>query len=397
MAVFRYQAIDKSGKVVSGELSANQKSIAVKHLQDQGYIVTELIQKAEKKKSKQKKKVKVEELAIFSRQLASMLGAGIPVTRCIATLAKQTENPTLSEALEEISIDVEGGANLTDSFAKFPKIFSKLYVSMINAGEVGGILEQSLDRLSMQLQKEKQLNDNIKSATSYPKMIGGFAIIMFFGMLIGIVPVFEGFIPEGSDIPGITKFTFALSRNVRSFWFVWIAVIALIGFGIYKFFKSSTGRNLWEKHKLTIPLFGTIIHKSVVARFARTFSTLMQGGIPVARALESAAPTAGSDLIANAVMEAIEKIEGGKNISQPLEESGLFPPMVISMIAVGEESGNLPDLLDKIAEFFEEDVATATKNLGSVIEPIMIILIGLIVGGMLLSLYLPMFTAVTAG
>ena len=396
MATYKYQAINNAGKFLTGEISASESSYAVKSLQEQGLIVTDLSVVKEKRKTKSKKKVKTEDLAIFSRQMASMVSAGIPVTRCIATLSKQTENPGLAEALAEISSAIESGTNLTTAFSKYPHIFSKLYIAMINAGEVGGILEQSLDRLAVQLQKEKQLQDNIKSATSYPKMIGGFAVLMFFAMLLGLVPVFEGFIPEGTEMPGITKMTFALSHNIKDFWFVWIGAIALIAFGAIKFAKSKKGRRLWEEHKLTLPLFGTIIHKSVIARFARTFATLMQGGIPVARALESSAPTAGSELVAEAIEDAIIKIESGKNISEPLSESGLFPPMVISMIAIGEESGTLPELLDKVAEFYEDDVATLTKNLGSIIEPIMLILIGLVVGGMLLSLYLPIFTAATS-
>ncbi|MEG1965692.1 MAG: type II secretion system F family protein, partial [Oscillospiraceae bacterium] len=291
---------------------------------------------------------------------------------------------------------ITGGANLSDAFDKHSDVFPALYRAMIGAGELGGILDISLSRLSVQLQKEKQLNDNINAATSYPKMIGGFAVLMFFGMLIVLVPIFEGFIPANATIPAITALTFSLSHSLRTYWYIWISALGGITFMIIRFVKSKAGRTLWENNKMKIPLFGNIIQKSVIARFSRTLATLLQGGIPVVQALESAGPTSGSDLIADAVEKSVEKIKSGKNISEPLSECGLFPPMVINMIAIGEEAGTLTDLLDKIAEFYEDDVATATKTLGAVIEPIMLIVIGVVVGAMLISLYMPIFTAVVA-
>lgn len=398
MAVFQYEVMNRQGDIQTGQISAADEAAALARLQENGFVVTEIAQQKDRaqKKSGRNKKVKVADLALFSRQLAAMLSAGIPVTQSIDTLSRQTENATLCAALEGIASAVEAGSNLTDAFSLYPKVFSPLYVGMIHAGEVGGILETALLRLSVQLQKEKQLNDNIKSATSYPKMIGAFAILMFVAMIVGLVPVFEGFISPDVEITGLTKVTFGLSHSIRSYWYIWILCIAVIIFALRAFTKSKTGHDLWENNKMRMPIFGELIQKSTIARFSRTLATLLQGGIPVVQALQSAGPTAGSDLLKNAVNRAVEKIEAGKNISSPLEESGLFPPMVINMIAIGEEAGTLPELLDKVAEFYEEDVATMTKNLGSVIEPIMLILIGIIVGGMLLSLYLPIFTAVTS-
>lgn len=398
MAVFQYEAMNRQGGFTTGELNAPDENAALNRLQESGFVVTGLNEIKVKKKASQgrKRKVKVGDLALFSRQLAAMLSAGIPVTQSIATLSRQTENLTLRQALEGIAGSVEAGTNLTDAFAQHPKVFSPLYVGMIHAGEVGGILETSLIRLSTQLQKEKQLNDNIKSATSYPKMIGGFAVLMFLAMLVLLVPVFEGFISSDAEISGLTALTFSLSHSIRGYWYIWIAAAAAIIFAICLFAKSTVGHNLWENNKMRLPIFGELIQKSTIARFARTLATLLQGGIPVVQALQSAGPTSGSDLLKKAVDEAVEKIQAGKNISGPLDESGLFPPMVINMIAIGEEAGTLPELLDKVAEFYEEDVATLTKNLSSIIEPIMLILIGVVVGGMLLSLYLPIFSAVTS-
>lgn len=398
MAVFQYEAMNRQGGFLTGELTATDENAALTRLQESGFVVTDITEKKVKQATRKgrKKKVKVADLALFSRQLAAMLSAGIPVTQSIATLARQTENITLKEALEGIAGSVESGMNLTDSFAQYPKVFSPLYVGMIRAGEVGGIMETALLRLSTQLQKEKQLNDNIKSATSYPKMIGGFAVLMFLAMLVLLVPVFQGFISPSVEITGLTAVTFNLSNSIRSYWYLWLLVGAIAIFAITAFAKSKVGHDLWERYKMRMPIFGELIQKSTIARFSRTLSTLLQGGIPVVQALQSAGPTSGSDLLQRAVEDAVEKIQAGKNISGPLEESGLFPPMVINMIAIGEEAGTLPELLDKVAEFYEEDVATLTKNLSSIIEPVMLILIGVVVGGMLLSLYLPIFTAVTS-
>ncbi|MEG0804235.1 MAG: type II secretion system F family protein, partial [Pygmaiobacter sp.] len=230
MTLFKYEAMNKQGALVSGEVNAQDEESAIARLGESGLLVTDLSEQKAKKSSskKRRKKVKVGDLSLLSRQLAAMLGAGIPVTQSIATLAKQTENVLLQEALEGISSAVEGGTNLTQAFAQYPKVFPPLYVAMINAGEVGGILETALLRLSVQLQKQKQLDDNVRSATTYPKMIGGFAVFMFLAMIVGLVPVFEGFIPAGAEIPALTAFTFSLSHSIREKWFVWVGGIALI-------------------------------------------------------------------------------------------------------------------------------------------------------------------------
>lgn len=399
MPVYKYEAMNRHGNIVRGSVFSDDEPIAVTRLQDAGLIVLDLQIIRERTASRRFRpgnQVKVADLALFSRQLAAMLGAGIPVTQALFTLSHQTVSPILKEALEDISAAVEAGANLTQAFSRHSTVFPPIYVAMLSAGESGGNLEASLIRLSTQLQTQKQLDDNIKSATSYPKMIGIFALLMFFAMLVFLVPIFEGFIPFGTPIPAITRATFSLSHHLRDFWYLWlVAAIALV-YGLLRFARSKKGRELWENYKMRLPIFGVIIQKSVIARFSRTLATLLQGGVPVVQALESAGPTSGSELVSAAVSDVIVQIEEGKSIAQPLQKSGLFPPMVTNMIAIGEEAGTLPELLDKIAEFYEEDVSSLTKQLGSMIEPVMLILIGVLVGGMLLSLYLPIFTAVTA-
>lgn len=398
MGIFNYECMNRQGEMVRGQLTASDTAGAVARLKTMNLMVLNLKETNNSSKGKLinfDKKVKIGDLSLFSRQLSAMLKAGIPVTRAIFTLSKQTTNTTFKVALENVARSVEGGMSLTEAFGLYPNIFSPLYISMLHSGEVGGVLDDSLTRLSEQLQKDKALKDNVRSATLYPKVILGFAFIILIGMLIFLVPIFQSFIPEGTKIPLLTRMIFGLSASVRYRWYIWILCIGIIITGIVCLKRSSICKDFWESIKFKIPAFGPLIQKAVIARFSRTFSTLMEGGIPVVQALESAGPTAGSTIVADAVLQAAKKVEEGKSIAIPLEESGVFPPMVTHMIAVGEESGSLSSLLDKVAEFYEDEVAVMTKGLTALIEPIMIILVGVVVGVMLISLYLPIFTSIT--
>ena len=397
MASFTYDGMNRQGQNVHGEVVADNSSAAMDKLREAGIIVTDIKEKVinEKKKSGGKK-VSIQDVAVFARQMAAMISAGVPVTRALATLAKQTTNPTLSAAIVDISENVESGMPLSDAFAMYPKIFDDLFVAMIATGEVGGILEQSLISLANQLQKNKALKDNIKSAVSYPKNIGIFAIILLIAMLAFMVPIFQKMIPSGTELNGLTQFIFNASTSLRTQWYLWILVAAVIIVALRFIIKSKFAHTFWEKNKLHMPLIGDFITKMVIARFCRTLATLLAGGVTAVAALQSAGPTSGSDLIRDAVNDAISDIEEGKSISDSLDKSGLFPPMVTGMIAIGEEAGTLPELLDKVAEFYEEDVEATSRNLGSIIEPIALIGIGGLVGAMLISLYLPIFTASTS-
>ena len=397
MASFTYDGMNRQGQNVHGEVVADNSSAAMDKLREAGIIVTDIKEKviSERKKSGGKK-VSIQDVAVFARQMAAMISAGVPVTRALATLAKQTTNPTLAAAIVDISENVESGMPLSDAFAMYPKIFDDLFVAMIATGEVGGILEQSLISLANQLQKNKALKDNIKSAVSYPKNIGIFAVILLIAMLAFMVPIFQKMIPAKTELNGLTQFIFNASTSLRTQWYLWILVAVILIVALRFIIKSKFAHNFWEKNKLHMPLIGDFITKMVVARFCRTLATLLAGGVTAVEALQSAGPTSGSDLIKDAVDNAISDIEEGKSISDSLDKSGLFPPMVTGMIAIGEEAGTLPELLDKVAEFYEEDVETTSRNLGSIIEPIALIGIGGLVGAMLISLYLPIFTASTS-
>ncbi len=398
MPTFTYECISKSGEIIKGRVEAQEEEAAVMQLRKMGYSVLDL--KRDRESSINSildwgKKVKISELALFSRQLSAMIGAGIPLTRAIHTLGRQADNSLLKNALQQIASNVEGGMNFTEALSSYPKIFSPLYISMIHAGEVGGDLEMALTHLSDQLQRDKALKDSIKSATFYPKMVAGFAGMILVAMLVFIVPIFMGFFPEDRKLPLPTEIIMVMSNSLRSRWYIWIcAAVAVVLLFTY-YIKSPMGKNTWDRVKFKLPAFGPLIHKSVMARFSRTLATLLEGGIPVVQALESAGPTSGSFLVEKAVKNASLRIQEGKSISGELEESGIFPPMVIQMIAVGEETGSLPSLLSKIAEFYEDEVAAMSKGLTALIEPLMLVIVGSVIGLMLIAMYLPMFTAVT--
>ena len=398
MPAYTYDGLNKQGQSVKGEVIADNTTQAINKLREAGVIVTEMKEKGNKtQKSRGRgKKVTTTEVAILCRQLAVMLSAGVPITRALATLGKQTENARLADAVENVAKSVEGGMPLSDAFAQYPKIFNKLFVAMISAGETGGILEQSLASLADQLQKERALQKNIKSAYSYPKNVGIMAVVILIGMLAFMVPTFENMMPSGSEVNPLSQFIFNVSHSLRGKPFVWAGVAATVVVAIILIVKSPPAHKLWENTKLTLPMFGTFITKMVVARFCRTCATLLAGGVTAVDALKSAGPTSGSDKLEKAVNKAISEIEEGSKISDSLEKSGLFPPMVTGMIAIGEESGTLPEMLDKVAEFYEEDVDAMSRNLRAMMEPIALVIVGIIVGGMLIALYVPMLTASTS-
>lgn len=397
MASFTYDGLNRQGQSIHGEVVADNSASAIDKLREAGIIVTDISEKVVKAaKTRGGKKVTLTDVSLFSRQLAAMLSAGVPVTRALSTLAKQTNNSTLAAAIDDIAKNVESGGTLADAFAQYPKIFNKLFVSMIETGELGGILEQSLMSLSIQLQKEKKLKENIKSATSYPIIIGIIAILLLVFMLVGMVPQFQKMITAETQLNRLTTIIFNVSESMRGQWYIWLlSAIAVIA-AILLIKRTPPVHRFWENNKLRMPMFGDFITKMCVARFCRTLATLISGGVTAVEALQSAGPTAGSDLIEKAVNEAISDIEEGKGISESLDKSGLFPPMVIGMIAIGEEAGTLPELLDKVAEFYEEDVETTSRNLRSMIEPIALILVGGLVGTMLIALYMPIFSATTS-
>ncbi|HZK24899.1 MAG TPA: type II secretion system F family protein [Oscillospiraceae bacterium] len=398
MPLYAYQVLDRRGAVASGKLEAENEFSAAARLKKLGYTpleVNEAKTSAFKQMFQFKKKVTTGDLAMFSRQLASMLNAGIPLTRCLYALGEQAANQTLGETLLDVANNVEGGMSFSASLRAYPGVFNDIYVDLISAGELGGTLETVLERLAQQLESEKLLKDNVRSAMLYPSVVLCFAVLVMIAMLLFIVPVFLGFYPPDADIPALTSLIIGVSNSMRGYWYLYLVFFAVLMLGVRTYVLSEAGKKTYDRLKFRIPIFGSLIQKTVIARFARTLSTLLAGGIPVLQALDSAGPAAGSSLIEEAVRVAGERIQEGQSIAAPLKESGLFPPMVTLMISVGEETGDLPGLLVRVSDFYEAEVATMSKGLTSMIEPLMIIGVGGLIGFMVIALYLPMFSVIT--
>ncbi len=324
-----------------------------------------------------------------------MLRSGIPLTRCLHALSKQAANPTLGKAIYEIALNVESGISFSESLAAYQEIFNKLYIDMIRAGELGDAMEEVLLRLAQQLDSEKELRDSIKSAMFYPVVVLAFATVVMLAMFFFIVPVFVGMFPPGTELPLLTRMIVALSDSLRTYWYLYFAGAIIFVVGLRAYLGGKTGRDQWDRLRFRLPIFGELVRKATIARFARTLSTLLGGGIPILQALETAGPASGSNQVTEAVRVAGLRIQEGQGIAEPLRQSRLFPAMVTLMIGVGEETGDLPGLLSRVAEFFEQEVRTMTKGLTSIIEPLMMIVVGGMVGVMVISLYLPIFTVIT--
>lgn len=398
MGSYHYEAIKKTGETVTGKFEADNEANIVERLRGMGLMavnIKEIKQSALGNLFKIAKKVKMGDLSLFSRQLAAMLNSGIPLTRALYTLSRQVTSQTLGKALTQVALNVEGGVSFSEALKGYPLIFSSIYLNMVEAGEAGGTLEKTLTRLSVQLQKDKALKDSIRSATFYPVAVLGFAVVILFAMLFFLVPIFVGFFPAGAELPLPTRIIIGASDLLKDYWYILFPVFILIIIGLRSYARSNEGKRRLDRFKFKLPVLGQLIQKAVVASFARTFSTLTATGIPIVQALAISGKAAGNTMVIEATQNAGLRIQEGSSVSEPLEESGVFPPMVIHMISVGEETGEMSEMLDKVAEFYEEEVATMTKGLTALIEPLMLIVVGIVVGGMLIALYLPIFTVIT--
>jgi type IV pilus assembly protein PilC len=329
----------------------------------------------------------------MTRQLATMIASGMTLLRAFYVLEEQIENKMLQETVAGVRGDIESGISFSDALAKHPKVFNPLYIAMIRAGEAGGVLESSLERVADQLEKDDSLRRQVKGAMAYPAVVLSFALCVLFGLIAFIVPVFVGVFKDfGGDLPAITKFTVALSHFVTGRWYVLIVLTVggLVGFKKWR--TSSWGRPQWDRLRLRTPFkIGATVQKICLARWSRTFSALYSAGVPIMQAIEVTGQTAGNAVLEAAMVDVIESVKSGGSIAAPLKNTPIFPPMVAQMIAVGEETGNLDTMLSKVADFYEDEVAAAIKALTSILEPVMIILVGAIVGFVVVAMYMPMF------
>ncbi|MBN3899777.1 MAG: type II secretion system F family protein [Nostoc sp.] len=392
---------DSQGKSRTEKVVAESLVQARTNLRDQGFVVQELKQSqgfqldvAIKKFQNSLVKVSVKDKAVFSRQFAVLMNAGVAIVRSLGVLSEQCSNPKLKQALIEISIDVQSGMNLSESMRKHPDCFDGLYVSMIQAGEVGGVLDEVLNRLAKLLEDVARLQNQIKSALSYPVVVGFIAVAIFLGMTIFLIPIFATIFEQiGITLPPLTQFLMDASKFLRSPKAV-ILLFIIVGlkFAYGQFGKTPGGRLTIDRLSLKVPLFGDLIQKSSVARFSRTFGSLTRSGVPILTCLEIVRDTSGNQVIANAIDAARLEIQQGGMISIALQQSeSVFPAMAIQMISIGEETGELDAMLMKVADFYEDEVEQAVKAMTSILEPVMIVVLGGMVGTILLAMYLPMF------
>ena len=395
-ATYSYRVRTRDGAVVNGSMEGESNASVAQRLRAQNMVPLEIKQESKAGLNMEfnlPKRVKLKDLAVFSRQFATMIGSGLSLLRSLNILSEQTENPKLAETIAAVRDDVEGGASLSTSMSKHPKVFSSLFVSLVRAGETGGQLDTVLLRVADSYEKDYKLRQKIKSAMTYPVVVFMIAIVLVSIMLIFIVPTFAGmFISLGGELPLPTKVLLFLSQ--KAVIILPLALMISVGsFIAYKrAMKNSPAFGLRaDAVKLKIPVFGDLFSKIALSRFARTLSLLMRSGVPVLQALEITAEAAGNFVIAAAATDVRSSVREGESISGPLKNHAVFPPMVVQMIAVGEDTGQVDDMLDKIADFYEQEVEATTESLTAMLEPMMIAVLGGLVGSMVIALYMPMF------
>ena len=397
---YAYKVRDRAGKLVSGTLEADTQAAVSSKLRQMGFapIVIEE-QKTTLGKTEIKLpwsgKVKPKDIAVFSRQFATMINSGLSLLRALNILAEQTENPTLAKTIADVRTDVEKGISLSAALGKHPKVFKRLYVAMIRAGEIGGVLDSVLLRLAENLEKDVALKQKIKSAMTYPTVVFCLVIMIMIGMLIFVVPTFKNLYRDlGGSLPLPTKVLISLSDRAKQFWYILAALMIGSWVGLRRWVNTEKGRGTWDAMKLRVPVFGQLVHKSALSRFSRTLSVLMRSGVPILQSLEIVRETVNNTVVSNAVQDVASSVKEGESIAKPLERHDIFPPMVVQMISVGEETGALDTMLAKISDFYDQEVEATVEALTSLIEPVLIAVMGVVVGGMVVALYMPMFNII---
>ncbi|MCZ7526110.1 MAG: type II secretion system F family protein [Acidimicrobiia bacterium] len=398
---FAYKVRDQGGQLVEGQLEADNVSLVAGKLRSMGYTPIAIEEqrtsslRAEVKIPGLTDRVKLKDVAVFSRQFATMINSGLSLLRSLAILTEQTENPELARIIGEVRLDVEKGSSLSAAMARHPKAFNRLYVAMVKSGEAGGVLDSVLLRLADTIERQVELRRRVKSAMTYPAVVSVMVFMIVTVMLVFIVPMFKDMYTElGGTLPLPTRMLLSVSNGARRFWFLVIGaeIGAVVGFRAW--IGSEEGRKRWDAIKLRMPIFGGLVRKTALARFARTLAALTRSGVPILESLEIVADTAGNHVVATAVYDTQTAVKAGDSLARPLEQHEVFPPMVVQMMAVGEETGALDEMLEKIADFYDDEVKATVDGLTSLIEPLLIAVMGVVIGGMIIALYLPMFNII---
>jgi type IV pilus assembly protein PilC len=398
---YTYKVKDHSGKMIEGLLEAESTALVANKLRQMGYVPIAIDKKQTKGAHREFKipglgdRVKLKDVSIFARQFATMIDSGLTLLRSLQILGAQTESKPLKLVIDQVRMDVESGASLSQAFSHHPKIFNKLFVAMVRSGESGGVLDEVLLQVADTIEKQVELRRKVRSAMTYPAVVLGLVLTILTAMLVFIVPLFKGFYKSlNGTLPLMTRALITMSNLfVTLFPLIVLAVIAFV-FLFKKWISSEKGRSRWDTIKLKIPVFGGLVHKTALARFARTFGVLLRSGVPILEALEITKDTAGNTVVSKGLEDVQAGVKIGEPISKPLEKHAVFPPMVVQMMAVGEESGALDGLLEKIATFYDQEVEATVNALTSLLEPLLIVVLGGCVGTMVIALYLPMFNII---
>lgn len=391
MSVFVWEGKLANGLIRKGEIEAVDKAAAAMALKRQKIVPTKLKTKP-KNIALFEKRIKTKDLVVFTRQFSTMISAGLPLVQCLEILSSQQPNPTFKKVLAQIKQDVEGGSTFADALSKHPKVFDSLFVNLVSAGEIGGVLDTVLNRLAVYMEKNESLKNKIKSAMTYPIIVLCVAFGVVAVLMIFVIPTFQDLFNQfGSALPGPTQFVVDLSRVFRTKWYVMIGFIVLFIIGFKQVRKNKKGRYYTDKLALQLPIFGPLLRKVAVAKFTRTLGTMISSGVPIMDGLDITSKTAGNVVVENSIRAVRSAISEGKSMSEPLEQTGIFPGMVVQMISVGEATGAMDQMLAKIADFYDEEVDVAVETLTSSLEPMLMVFLGGIVGFVVVAMYLPIF------
>jgi type IV pilus assembly protein PilC len=395
---FEYRVRDSSGKLLTGSLAAESQQLVVSHLREMGYVPVSISQQKAagmKKEISFRRKVKLKDLSVFSRQFATMISSGLPILKALAILEQQSSSTLLQDAIAEVRRDIERGSSLSNSMAKHPRVFDNLYVAMVKSGEAGGVLEAVLERVAKNLEREVELRNRIKSAMTYPVAVLTFVSLILVAMLLFIVPQFKNIYAQlNGTLPLPTRILLGVSDLLKhDFLFVFIGMVVL-AFLVRRVLKTPEGRAAWDRMKLKIPIFGELARKTALARFSRILGVLNRSGVPILQSLDVVAETVNNSLMSRAIADVQKSVKEGESLARPLGRHNVFPPMVVQMLTVGEETGALDTMLEKVAAFYDDEVTATVDSLTALIEPIMIVAVGGAVGLSVIALYLPMFNVI---
>jgi type IV pilus assembly protein PilC len=394
MANFTYQARDTSGKPKGGDIEAQDQQAAASMLMDRGLMVISIRASIGRKSGRKRRqgKVKSQDLVVFTRQLATMMDAGLPLVQTLTALEEQTESPVFKPVLRNVTTRVEQGHSFSEALSEHPKVFTKLYVSMVEAGETGGLLAEILDRLASYLESTARLKKKVKSAMSYPVIVCFIALSIALFLIVKVIPIFAGIYKDfGAQLPTPTQILIDISDIIRAYFVLAIGAVAGVIFGFVKFKQTKRGMAIWDRTKLRMPVFGKLVHKIAISRFSRTFAALLRSGVPILETLRIVGQSAGNTVVERAVEKTAASIERGDNLAVALGQHPIFPPMLVRMVSAGEQTGKVDVMLEKISDFYDEEIEATLSGLTSLIEPLLIVFLGVVVGTIVICMFLPIF------